>query len=479
MKNRKVYFVITLMLSLVLSGCTATESVFDGGSVTVNQSELNLSTSDGEYKITKAGTYELTGDMTGMVVVDADGAKVEIVLNNVNLSNPNNAVIYVKDAKKVTISTTAGSVNTISCDAFENLDDNTIDGVIFCKSDLTLEGEGTLIVNGTSLEGHGIVCKDELKIKSGTYEINAKKTAIQANDYVGIEGGEITINAGTKGIHCDGVLDVLDGNITVLGSTEGFEALKINISGGHTDITASDDGLNATNGSGMDDGMNFGRGGFGQQDAGVVSDVIDSDMQINISGGYLHVNAQGDGIDSNGTFNMTGGEVYVSGPTNNGNGALDFGRSGSISGGTIIAVGSSGMAETLESDSQGVIQLNVAGAEGDKVIVTDTAGKEIVSWIAEKQFENIVISSPEFKENGTYNVQVADMVMEITLEGHSYSEGGNRFGGPGGFGGHDGGNRQEGFGRPEGFDKQEDLGGLNEFGRPDDFVGPGGSKRRQ
>ena len=66
---------------------------------------------------------------------------------------------------------------------------------------------------------------------------------------------------------------------------------------------------------------------------------------LTINGGYLYVNAGGDGLDSNGSIERTGGTVIVNGPTNDGNGPLDYLGTFNISGGLLVAVGSSGMAQ--------------------------------------------------------------------------------------------------------------------------------------
>ena len=42
---------------------------------------------------------------------------------------------------------------------------------------------------------------------------------------------------------------------------------------------------------------------------------------------------------------MVGGTVLVNGPTNNGNGSLDYDETFDISGGTLVAAGSAGMAQ--------------------------------------------------------------------------------------------------------------------------------------
>lgn len=473
MKKKILSGALILALSLTASGCTYTESVFnetttpiDANLDTVSNSNsddvklefserdydtsykkdvtnVNLSTVGSEYKITAKGTYVLSGSMEGMIVVDAADAKVQIVLNNANIHNSSNAAIYVKKADKVFITLESGSTNSLKSDAFASLDDNNIDGVIFCKSDLTINGDGSLSVDSTAAKGHGIVCKDELKFTSGNIDVKASKTAIMANDFLGIDGADIVASAGTKGLHCDAAFKIMSGSVKVTKSNEGIEAMKIYVAGGVVDVTSDDDGFNATDGSGRDMGMMRGAG---------PSLGATSEMLIDISGGKVYINADGDGLDSNGSILISGGETYINGPTNDGNGALDMGASGSITGGILVAVGSSGMAETLESDAQGVIQVNVSGNAGDKIVLSDSSNTEILSWTADKKFSNVVISTPAIKENGTYKLTVGGTTNEVTLDGFTYSEGGMR--GFGGKGQHNfNGDRQDMFngGVPEDF----------------------------
>ncbi len=149
----------------------------------------------------------------------------------------------------------------------------------------------------------------------------------------------------------------------------------------------------------------------------------DSTAQVTISGGTVSVNASGDGIDSNGDLSITGGEVYVSGPTNDGNGALDYAGSGSISGGTIIAVGSTGMAQSLDAaGSQGVMLVSVSGSAGDTIEVLDQAGNVLCSTVAAKQFSCAVISCSGLDSDGTYTVRAGTSETSVTLSGGSYSD---------------------------------------------------------
>lgn len=396
----------------------------DGAGVTVSGDTVT---------ITAGGSYRVTGLLTnGQIVVNAPEEKVVLALDGVSITCENSAAIYVIDAEKVILSLVSGSENALaSTGEYIHTDDNTVDAAIFSKDDLTLKGSGALTVSSET--GHGIVSKDELKIKSGTLTVTAAKKGMAANDLVEITGGDITIASGKHGIHCDEALTVSHGTVNITKSFEGLEAKTIEISGGDIAITASDDGLNATDSaSGTEaDGWGWGFGGMDEAQEGVY---------ILISGGKLTVNASGDGLDSNGDLTITGGEVYVSGPTSDGDGALDYAGTGTITGGTLIAAGSSGMAQSLSSDTQGVMLLTLSGAQsaGSTVTVHDTSGMLLASFTPERAYTSVVISAPGTESDGTYTVECGGESRSITLDGYTYSEGG--FGGvgggmPGGFGG--------------------------------------------
>lgn len=144
-------------------------------------------------------------------------------------------------------------------------------------------------------------------------------------------------------------------------SYEGIEGLSITIDRGDISLVASDDGLNAAGGN---DSSGFGgRGGdiFASTDGAVIT----------ISSGTLHVNASGDGIDSNGDLIITGGEIYVSGPTDSGNGTLDYAGEAVISGGTFVAAESSGMAQNFSSSStQGETYTLTTGSNSTEITMS-------------------------------------------------------------------------------------------------------------
>ena len=173
------------------------------------------------------------------------------------------------------------------------------------------------------------------------------------------------------------------------------------------------------------------------------------DLMIKGSGALAVSSETGHGIVSNGDLTITGGEIYVSGPTSDGDGALDYAGTGTITGGTIVAAGSSGMAQSLSSDTQGVVLLTLSGTQsaGSAVTLTDADGAVLASFTPEKAHSSVVISAPGMKSGGTYTVVCGSESRSVTLEGFTYSEGGfGDFGGgrPGGMGGGFGGDRPDG-----------------------------------
>ena len=153
--------------------------------------------------ITAEGTYIFSGTLSeGQIVVDADNAKVQIVFDNVDITCASSAAVYVKSAEKVFVTLAEGSQNTLrNTDEYVAIDDNNIDAVIFAKSDLTLNGTGSLTI--ISAEGHGIVSKDDLKIIGGTYDITAAGHALSGKDSVRIADGTFILTAEKDGIHAE------------------------------------------------------------------------------------------------------------------------------------------------------------------------------------------------------------------------------------------------------------------------------------
>lgn len=277
--------------------------------ITLNKTTATVSGSgakaDGStITITEEGVYVVSGTLEdGQIIVDAsDSDKVQIVLDGVHINCETNAAIYVREADKVFITLAENSSNTLGGgNEYTQIDDNTVDGVIFSKSDLVCNGTGSLTIEADYKHGivskddlvitggtykiaaadNGITAKDQIKILDGSFDIDAANSAVKAkntddtelgNIYIAggiftieaeqdgfhatgsivVDDGTITVNSGDDGFHADLDTVIHSGTILVEKSYEGLEGKRVVVNGGDITVNASDDGANAA-GSGDDD----------------------------------------------------------------------------------------------------------------------------------------------------------------------------------------------------------------------------------
>ena len=298
--------------------------------------------------------------------------------------------------------------------------------------------------NGDVVSAKAFKADGAMVINGGTLVVNAQDDALHAGGDLTVNGGTLQLATGDDGLHSDGTTTVAGGSVDITDGYEGIEGNYVEISGGEIYMNVTDDGLNAAGGN---DQSGFGGWMGGEMFGG-------SDSTVTISGGKIYVRAAGDGIDSNGDLIVAGGETYVSGPENGANGALDYGGSGQITGGVLVAVGSSQMAMNFgDTSTQGSVLVSVSACQaGDEVQMLDSQGNVLVSFTAESSFESVLVSCPQLEQGGTYTLKAGENETEIVLESLIYGNGMGGFGGPGGMGGFD---RRGGSGGMGGFDGGE------------------------
>ena len=300
-----------------------------------------ITVSDGQtIDITDEGVYVISGAAKNCTLrVNADeNAKIQLVLDGVSITNDDFPAIYVISADKVFITTTdSENTLTVSGQFIADGDTNT-DAVIFSKDDLVLNGTGTLNISTGS--GNGVTCKDDLKITGGTYNLTTALDSFEANDSISVYDGTFNIKTDKDGFHCEndeaeGTITILGGTFTITGGSDGMQACALlQIDGGTMDITASE-GLEATyvrindgniNISASDDGINASTGTNACETA------------IEINGGNLNVAVgQGDtdAIDANGSIYVNGGTINVTAQMS----SFDYDVKAEFNGGTIIING--------------------------------------------------------------------------------------------------------------------------------------------
>ena len=397
-------------------------------------------------------TANQNNGITGKDTLKIDSATVVVTAKNHGINGKDSLTIR---AAKITVTSGGDALRST------NDSDTALGFIVIVDSDLTLtsgedgvQAETTLTISGgtctvtsgggasgkvdSDTSAKGLNANGNLCLLSGAYALNCCDDAIQSNANIVIKGGTFTIATGDNGIHADENVTVSGGAIAVTKSYEGIEGKSIDLTGGEISVTASDDGLNAAGGA---DSSGFGGPGFGGGDRfGTAS----SDVYIRIAGGKLYVNASGDGIDSNGNLIVSGGETYVDGPTGNGDGALDYDGTATITGGILVAVGSSGMAQNFGTAStQGSILLNFSTGSKSAVTLTDAQGNVLVSYTPSKTYNSVVISCPGLVQGGTYTVSACGQSSSVTLSSLIYGSGMGGGGQPGGN--QPGGNRP---GRP-------------------------------
>ena len=489
------------------------------GNSSVDGNGVNISGNN--IYINYSGTYELTGTLTeGKIVVSIkDKGSVKLILNGVDITS-STLPLYIENTSDTTIILNSDTENILT-DSNKVRDE---DGVIYSKDDLIIEGTGTLKINSNYADG--IVSKDTLTIKDGTYIINSNDDAIRGKDSLAIENGvfnitskgdglkstndedislgyivikngefnitsdtdaiqgetsvtiengvfniitgggsdnsstnskgmwgnttttdevsakgikglDITIENGTfnlntsddaihsnstinikngtfniasgdDGIHADTSITIDNGTFNIEKSYEGIESANITLNDGEYHIVSSDDGINIAGGN---DESSMGRPGANNM-------TTSNNQKLTINKGYVYVDATGDGLDANGSIYINGGTVIVNGPTNDGNGALDYDSECIIKGGTLISAGSSGMLQTPSTSSSiNTLSIVFDSSVNGIIHIEDESGNEVLTFKPSKTIKSLVFSSSLLKLNSTYKVYINGTYSKDEVDG--------------------------------------------------------------
>ena len=280
---------------------------------TLESNDITLTKS---IQITKEGTYTLTGTIEdGLIYINTDG-NVKLILNNVTITNSKGPAIYVENAKNVEIETVSGTTNTlIDGSSYAGYEED-VNAAIYSKDDLILSGEGTLKINANYSDA--IVSKDDLKITSGTYIIDAKDDGIRGKDSLEITGGVFTINAKGDALKSTndtdsskGFILITDGDFTIKSTNDGIQAeTDLVINGGKFNITTGNNTSSEDSIKGLKAGNLIEING-GSFTLNTIDDSIHSNGNITINKGDFNITSSDDGIHADGLIEINNGSFTI------------------------------------------------------------------------------------------------------------------------------------------------------------------------
>lgn len=458
-------------VTIDLSNPTATDGVtVSDGVITITKAgNYKLTgTYEGQIKVEAADSDMVRLILNNATITNSTGAAINVVeADEVVIYTASGTTNTVSDGSSYS-DTASGSPDA----AIYSKSDLTLAGEGTLKVEGKYEEgihttDGLVIASGTlevTAANTGIKGKDYVDILDGTITVTATKDGIKAtNDtdgnrgWVRLSGGTVNISAGDDGFKAERVLEISGGTLNITQSNEGIEAQYINILDGTVNVTSSDDGINASYsttstttesaststtqttqgnqaaqgnqsapqapsgsagqapaGGGQAPSGNMGQppaGGGGGMGGGMgggggTFEVVDA--TINIAGGTVTVNANGDGIDSNGTATLSGGTLVVNGPFTGGNTSLDTNGDLLLNGTTVVAGNSGDMFEAPASSStSGYVKLtNLSNvSSGTTIQVADSSGKVVANYkVTNSNTALILVSSANITKGQSYTV---------------------------------------------------------------------------
>ncbi len=442
--------------------------------------------------------------------------KFKLTLNGVELTSQRGPAINSQCKKRMFVHLADGTQNkitdcaTYSDDAYYlSSTDEDRKGCFFSEGNLIFSGAGTLIVAGKQKHGIAtdgyfwmrpgvtIVVNEAAKncihvkgdsddgigvtIKGGLIYANASSTAgkcIKTDLNVNVDGGELLLNTSGDATYDEGDSDTssascikADGNIIITG---GFLTLKstgtggkglssdgdMEISGGETTITTTggkyyytNDLTSSPKGAKADGnvtitggklnicvtGVSDGSEGLESKSVMTISggetyvyaydDAINASSAINISGGKVFAYAiNNDGIDSNGSLTISGGLVIASGTSSPECGIdVDNSNAFKINGGTVIAIGGGSLQSKPSSSSAqySVEYSGIALSKGSKVAVLDSSNAPVLTFQLPKTLSgSFFFSAPALKNGGSYTISTGGSLTGSSENWNGWYNGG-------------------------------------------------------
>ena len=393
-----------------------------GGSIQINAVEDGLNGKDS----VKIGA----GDIS--ISAGADGVKSS------KSTNPEKGFVYVSGGSLSIDAQDDGiQAKTYLCVAGGSIEIEAVDDALHSDLEGALNGGSTSVSCGDD----AFHCETKLEVNDGAFIAETCNEGYEAEQVI-INGGDTNIcalddalNASTADLSDDSESSESD---SAAGAALGESAANAAQPDGSIDAPDANEQQNAApqGASQQDgatppelssgDGTQGGRAGEALSDLGQVPDAQgdmerggkapdgqgaapganDSNCLIQINGGTVVLDSQGDGVDSNGNVEITGGTLLVNGPSSDGDGAFDYDGEATISGGTVLMAGAVGMAQSFTSGTQAFALVQASGSAGSVIEATDASGNVIATLTATKAFGCVLVSGAGVSDGDTITVSV-------------------------------------------------------------------------
>jgi len=434
----------------------------DSTSVTVKKTDYGITISS---TLTSNVKYDLSGDLGGTLTVSSS-SPYQLCLNGVDITGSAGPALDLESSQKVYIVSASGTTNTLRDSSTRSM---TMKAALYGKGPMVFSGDGSLGVTGSYK--HGIFSNDYIRVCGGTLHVavSARDAVRSVNGFI-FDDGDLTISAtGTttddesKGIKVEGV----EGD----GAGKGY----IVINGGYITVTsvgkaitaAWDIDEDATTSDTSDDPdpyveVNNGvitltttgtpyeyvqngttiscspEGIEGKTDLTINSgylsinttdDCLNSGESMSINGGYVYcASTKNDAVDTNGSLNITGGFLVAIGSSAP-EGPFDCDMNAfAITGGTVVGIGGTTSRLTESACTQNVVILG-GSAKGSTMALMASDGTVAFAYTVPKTCATVIISSPDIASTTEYTVYTGgtasgdDVFNGLYLGSMSYSGG--------------------------------------------------------
>ena len=351
----------TRTITVVFGASGAVVTGDDNGTVSTDGNNVTVNHTGDDVVM-----YELSGTAASGYFKIYGKKKQAIVLNGLDLTNPNGAAINNQNSKRtfVVVNGTNKLADGSKYSATPEGEDEK--GAFFSEAQLIFSGNGSLNVTATggkagissddyvrvlgspaitvnSAKGHGVRGKDAVVIGGGTLDITVKKEgkkAITSDGTVRIDGGKtsLTVSGGvddsdltdlssSSGIKADVAFVMNDGELSITNSGQGGKGISGDaagkIAGGSVKISVTGTNYEVT-----------GANAVGLEDTSCSAKGIKFDGKLVITGGDIQVSAKNhEAIEAKGEMVITGGDIYATSTDD----ALNSGENLIIDGGRVFA----------------------------------------------------------------------------------------------------------------------------------------------